>query len=425
MQALPQAQRYWVACSGGLDSTVLLHLAARLGLPQLQVVHVHHGLSPHADAWQHQVQAQAAHWGLPFQSLQVAVSRRGSLEEAAREARYAAFAQCLAAGDVLLVGHHQDDQAETLLLRLLRGAGLRGLGAMAEVRPLGQGLLMRPLLGVSRGQLLAYAQQQGLRWVEDESNQQARFDRNWLRHNLLPGLQQRWPQAGAQLSQTAQLLREDAQLLEGYLQADLAALQAQAPVPRLGTCLPLAPLLAMSHHQRHSLLRLWLQQQGLLRPASRAQQAQLELLLQSREDAQAIWALGALQVRRFAGQLYALPAHLPSPLLAQPWQCPALCPLPGGAQLRAEPAALGLPAGPYRLQARLGGERCHPAGRGHSQSLKKCLQDVQLEPWLRPLVPLVYRESVLVAVGDLWINQGFAEAGGYQLRWDLPAAVLG
>ena len=175
----PSARRLWLGYSGGLDSTVLLHLLVRLG-SEVTALHVHHGLSARADHWLAHCQAQADRLGVPFQALRVQVDRRdGGMEQGARTARYRAFAEVMAPGDQLLLAHHGDDQAETLLLRLMRGAGPRGLAAMAESRALGEGKsILRPLLKVPRAELEAYAHTEGLEWIEDDSNADLSIDRN-------------------------------------------------------------------------------------------------------------------------------------------------------------------------------------------------------------------------------------------------------
>ncbi|HNG61034.1 MAG TPA: tRNA lysidine(34) synthetase TilS, partial [Cellvibrionaceae bacterium] len=249
------AQGYCVALSGGLDSMVLAHLA-KTYLPQVRLLHINHGLSPFADQWQQQVEHWAAEQNLPCHSQRVLVARQGeSLEAAARKARYAVFEATLSPGEALLCGHHLNDQAETFFLRLLRGSGLAGLTGMAPARPIGAGVLLRPLLGLERGALLAYAQAQGLTWVEDESNSDERFERNWLRHSLLPQLTSRWPKAAAQVANTCLRLQEEQQLLQEYLASDLASC---SPRPeRLGHSLDLTCLQQGSSARRNSLLRLW------------------------------------------------------------------------------------------------------------------------------------------------------------------------
>lgn len=421
MAAAKPAQGYWVALSGGLDSVVLAHLAKN-HLPAVRLLHINHGLSPSANQWQQQVEHWAAQQQLPCLSLRVEVPRQGvSLEAAARQARYAAFAATLGPGEALLCGHHLNDQAETFFLRLLRGSGLAGLTGMAPARPMGRGVLLRPLLGLARGQVHAYAQAHGLTWVEDESNQDERFERNWLRHSLLPLLHSRWPQAATQVANTCERLREEHQLLQEYLACDLAACNPRPE--RLGHSLDLTCLQQGSRARSNSLLRLWFSQLNVL-PPSHAVLGQMALLINSRVDSEACVNWGQWQLRRFAQRLYVLPHLMPlAPDWQAPWHTQTPLQLPNGSWLSAQPQATGLAPGAYTLRLRQGGERSHPNNRAHSQTLKKLLQEAGVEPWLRNQLPLLYQGDQLVAVGDLWLERGFSTAQGVGLSWHFPAHV--
>lgn len=415
MAAAVPAQGYWVALSGGLDSMVLAHLAQQV-LPAVRFIHINHGLSPHAEAWQQQVVSWAQSIGLAGVCLSVQVEKSGlSLEAAARAARYQAFESILKPGEALLCGHHQQDQAETFCLRLMRGSGLTGLAAMAPSRSLGCAVLLRPLLNIPRARLLAYAQAHRFNWVEDESNQDLRFDRNWLRHALMPTLAQRWPKASEQIAQTCLRLQQAQQLLQEYLAADLLACAPRAE--RLGHSMLLAPLAQVSDARRSGILRCWFDSLGTL-PPSQAVLAQMHALIHSRADSEACVSWGRWHLRRYNGRLYVLPQV---PALSPDWQAqwhtqvPLL--LANGSCVSAAPSAEGLAPGTYTLRLRQGGERSHPAQRQHSQTLKKLLQEAALEPWLRNQLPLVYRDNCLVAVGDLWLERGHSVVNGVQLKW--------
>ena len=226
-----------IAFSGGLDSTVLLHLLASLAktetFPPLSAVHVHHGLQATGDAWPSHCQSVCDRLGVPLRVMRVHVQPGASLERAARDARYQAFTEVTGAGQVMLTGQHRDDQAETLLFRLLRGAGVRGLAAMAAHRPLAAGHLVRPLLDASRVELEAYAHEHQLRWIEDPSNADPRFSRNYLRHRVLPALTERWPQAVTSLARTAEHLSEAQGLLDELAVSDLQACEQPSAFPWL------------------------------------------------------------------------------------------------------------------------------------------------------------------------------------------------
>ncbi|EGH28298.1 tRNA(Ile)-lysidine synthetase, partial [Pseudomonas syringae pv. japonica str. M301072] len=252
-----------VGFSGGLDSTVLLHLLAELAsretLPALNAIHVHHGLQTAADGWPEHCQQVCKTLGVAFESVRVQVEPAASLEQAARQARYSAFSERLVEGEVLLTGQHRDDQAETLLFRLLRGAGVRGLAAMPDQRVLGRGHLLRPLLDVSRKQLEDYAHRHGLNWIEDPSNDDQQFSRNFLRSQVVPLLTSRWPQAAASLARTARHLGEAQQLLDELALQDIANAQAATSFTWVGLpVLSLGPIAALSAARQRNALRHWL-----------------------------------------------------------------------------------------------------------------------------------------------------------------------
>ncbi len=421
------AERLLVAFSGGLDSTVLLHALAQLKPARpLLAIHVHHGLSAYADQWADHCQQVCTQLNVTLHicRVQVAVAGRG-LEDAARHARYEAFESLLLTGDVLLLAHHRDDQAETLLLRLMRGAGPKGLAAMAAERPLGMGRLWRPLLDVGRDDLHAYAQRQQLCWIDDDSNSDERLDRNYLRHQVMPLLAARWPEFSRQWMVSASLCRSQEQLTCELISADLVALDPQ--IDQAGASIDLARLRVLALARRQLLLRRWCETLGAPTP-SRAQLEQIEAqLVAHRQDSEAEVQWSSVRMRCFRQRLY---LFCPAPIAADfvyelnvvtKAMLPARVRLRDGAWLTAEAAddGLGLAPGSYSVRYRVGGERCKPAGRSHSQSLKKLLQEHNVAPWLRERIPLLYRGDSIAAVGDLWVCADFTAAtGGLALRWD-------
>lgn len=437
LASLPPARRYWVALSGGLDSTVLLHALAQCDLPApLEALHLNHGLSPRADDWQAQCEVFCARLGVPLtsRSLRVTASGKG-LEDAARQARYRAFDACLQEGELILLAHHADDQVETLLLRLLRGSGPHGLAGMARQRALGLGQLYRPFLPLTRDQLKAYAQARNLDWVDDESNADTRFDRNYLRHRVVAPLRERWPAMASAWAQSAALCGESDALLQELAQGDLRRVTCfqDSLGPSLGPVLDLEGLAAFSPARRHNLLRYWLQSQQLPPPGRELLNQLDRQFIGGREDARARLAWAGLELRRFRQGLYLLRSQWLShpPDLEWTPQALSLAPgqyeLPGGGALTLTwdsearaPQRLRPDVPLLTLDWRRGGERCRPAGRAHSQKLKKLLQDYALEPWWRDSVPLLYVGEELVAVGDLWVCAGFEAARdqpGYHLSW--------
>lgn len=415
----------WVAYSGGLDSRALLQLAVEAGLNRegrLRAVHIHHGLHAQADAWAWQCQAVCASLGVALQVYRVSIESGSSLENQARIARYQVFESLLVDGDLLLQGHHADDQAETLLLRLMRGSGVRGLASIPKTRALGRGRLIRPLLDCSRRQLECYAAERQLRWVDDPSNLDTVHDRNYLRARVLPLLKQRWPAAVSLLALSARNSADAQRLCEELAVIDLQRCQ------QLDAGLSIESLARLSNHRRANLLRYWLQAlAGTLPDAALLQRLWAEVA-NARIDAQPQMRLGAMWLRRFEDGLYLLPEQ-PQIDSGRVWDW-LLVPggvselqLPGG-RLRAEPRVgdgLALPdSGVLRVRLRQGGERIQLSGREGSRSLKKLLQQSRIAPWQRQQLPLIYAGAQLLAVADLWLAEGCLAAPeqvGLALSW--------
>jgi len=432
--AAPAPASLVIAYSGGLDSQVLLHLCHRYRLEfpdtHLLGVHVHHGLNPAADAWLSHCQSSADSWqvSLAVERVTIRPRPRHSLEALAREARYEALSRHLESQGVLLTAHHNDDQMETLLLQLKRGAGPRGLGAMATCCRFGAGWLVRPLLELSRQQLWDYAQAHELNWVEDDSNQDLRFDRNFLRHRVLPLLRQRWPGIGLAMQRSAELCAEQDGLLEEIAEQDLRL--CGAVDEHHGTViesLALAPLQQLSPARQANLLRYWLRCRQLPVP-SRVQLAEVQQqLLSARADANPRVAWLGIELRRYQGQLYALRSELPLETPPIPWNGEPCLPLPGGLpalrfmKVKGQGVRLSLEGEGVTIRFRGGAIRCRPAGRAGSRSLKKLFQEYQVPPWERGRIPLVFVGEQLVMAVGLWICHGWqAENGesGWIIRFD-------
>ena len=414
-----------VGYSGGLDSHVLLlwlaRFVARFPAFSLQAVHVHHGLNPLADGWAAHCQRVCDELGVPLIVKRVAVTaaRRESLEARAREARYRALAEHLPAGGYLLTAHHQDDQLETLLLALKRGAGVRGLAAMPQRQPFAQGELIRPLLDCSRASLQHWAEEQGLCWIEDDSNQDERFDRNFLRAQILPRLQERWPSFGETACRSATLCAEQEALAEELAEQDRSSCQ------RPDGSLSIAAMGSLSIPRRHNLLRGWLRQLSGSVPERAALLRIWPEVVEARADASPQLVTSCGVIRRFDGSLYLLtdaPGPVPEPRLLEwpgTWQLGShtltLARVEQGAQLRV----------PFEEElvtlrfAVTGSLRTQPVGRAGSRPLKKLWQEYGVAPWLRDQIPLLFYGETLVAAIGLFICQaGSAEGGaGLQLIW--------
>jgi tRNA(Ile)-lysidine synthase len=421
-----------VGLSGGLDSSVLLHWLAEqptIRTQGLRALHVHHGLHPDADQWGEHCRNLCQQLGLGFEIARVDVRHTLGLgpEAAAREARHAAFAEHLQTGETLALAHHRDDQAETVLLRLLRGSGSEGLAAMRDTRPFAAGRIWRPLLGTPRADLLAYAGAHSLAWIEDPSNQDTRLDRNFLRHRVLPVLAERWPHATAALAQSARWLEEDATLLEGEALYRLREVVGSAP-----NTLSVPALLALDPAWRSRVLRYWRRSLDFSPWPESAHLVIESQLLVTRPDAlpEYRWPGGVL--RRWRDRLY---LDHPRPSLPEEWCCDwdgratlelptgdSLALLPGkGVRVKFHEAKSTLTPFPVLVRARHGGERIQLPGRDHSHSLKHVLQAQGIPPWERARMPLLFAaDGELLAAGDAilsarWLRE--ASAHDCRLHW--------
>jgi tRNA(Ile)-lysidine synthase len=406
-----------VAFSGGLDSTVLLHLLAEdraVRARGLRALHVDHGLHPESSHWVRACAAACAALEVPFESRRVTVAVAGEgLEAAARHARHRALLDWQKQDELIALAQHQDDQAETVLLRLLRGSG-DGLSAMRPLRGFGRGWLWRPLLALPRAELRRFAENRGLGWIEDPSNASERHDRNFLRHRVLPLLGERWPQAPATLARSAALLATQADLLAGEDARRLAKLQGLDPAR-----LDLPGLMAQPPAWRDRLLRAWVRALDLPPLPGDATRTINAQLLADREESRGEFHWAGAVIRRWRDGLHAgrVQAPLPPDWRAR-WDGLAPLALPGGGTLALEPA--GGFEQPVSVRARAGGERLVLPGRGHSSELKQVLQDLGLPPWERERLPLLFAEDgELLAAGDVGVSarlSAWLQAGARRLR---------
>ncbi len=397
-----------VGFSGGVDSTVLLDALAASASARaqgLRAIHVHHGLHPDADAWATHCEQTCAELDVPLQVLSVQVDYAAGLgpEGAARAARLEAFRSVLRDDEVLALAHHRDDQAETILLRLMRGAGGDGLAAMRRRSRLGELHLWRPLLELPRSALHDYATINALRWIEDPSNAGDTYDRNFLRCRVLPVLTDRWPHAAQNLARSAALLAEQSQMLARVTAQQLDVVQIAPDV------LSLSALLALARAQRARILRAWLHRETGSAPSARILAAIESDLLRARHDSDARVSWNDLVVHHWRDRLYAhtKTTALPPDWLEQ-WDGSAPLRLPNGAIIELR----GVRAFDFvvTLRRRAGGERIRLPGRAHRHSLKHVFQDRGVPPWTRKQMPLLYaNDGELLAAGDSIVSARMEE----------------
>ncbi|MDX1335679.1 MAG: tRNA lysidine(34) synthetase TilS, partial [Gammaproteobacteria bacterium] len=401
IRRFPPASGLYVGFSGGLDSHVLLHLLAgiREDIPPLEAIHVHHGLQPQADDWTHHAQSVCDELGIHLTIIPVAIDANAGtgVEAAAREARYKAFAEAMKDGGGLLTAHHRDDQAETLLLQLFRGAGPAGLAAMPRWAPFALGWHGRPLLPISREGLEIYARRHQLTWIEDPSNEDTRFRRNFIRHRLMPLLQEEWPEVTESLANAASLQAESLNMMRTLGRLDLEGADGQEP----GT-LSIEALLRMQEQRRKNLIRYWLWEKGLTMPGRR-HMSEIDKLLQAGPDSEAEVCYGDTVMRRYKNDLYAY-RRLPDFDLEANYAWsrgedivnPANGELLRWRHLIDMGLDLASSGKGLTLRFRQGGERIKLPGHEHHKKIKHLMQEAGIPPWERDRIPFVYEGDRLL-----------------------------
>lgn len=408
---VPLKSSLLVGLSGGIDSVVLLHLLAQISARfgwRISALHVHHGISQHADSWAAFCVALCAKYAIPLQieRVDIAPLRAKGIEAAARQLRQAALSR--QATDFIVLAHHRDDQAETLLLQLLRGAGVRGASAMAMHQPrTNLPDLLRPLLETDRSELEAYAREQGLRWVEDDSNLDVSYPRNYLRHQVLPVLQQRFPSYRVTLARSARHFAEAAELLDELAELDgSSAIQDER--------LNVAALCQLSKARGKNLLRYFLAGRGAPIPDATRLEEMLRQLCEAGREAQIRITWQDWQLRCYRAHAYVLPAALPVADFAIVWkgESDMILPASHGALHFESVTGRGLNLSKLQqdvvtVRSRQGSETIKLDAERPRQSLRNLLQQQGVPPWQRELLPYLYCGNELV-----WVP-GVASAAGY------------
>ena len=405
--------RVALAFSGGVDSTVLAHLLVkqRRRLGNMRLLHVDHGLQPASAQWSRHCAQMARGWGVPFVAARAKIERRKgeSPEAAARDARYALLATAMQPGEVLVTAQHRDDQVETLLLQLLRGAGVSGLAGMPPVAAFGAGLIARPLLHVSRAEIESAARKAHLRWIEDPSNADTRYSRNFVRQRLMPLIREHWPGADKALARGAMHMAEAARLLDERAEQDLAALAD-------GAGLSVSALRALPVPRRRNALRGFIARAGIEMPEASRLKEMSGPLLAARTDAQPEVRWGSTRMVRSGGRLELRKAREAVPEIAAKswrWRDDRRLILGEGAALElvdddAGPIDLTRLPPVLALRARSGGERLRLSEKARTQTLKALLQRARIPANERLHLPLLFAGAHLIAVADRWTDASIA-----------------
>ncbi len=407
---------YWIGYSGGLDSHVLLHLCAELRKQyplRFKAVHVHHGLSINANDWSTHCEKICNDLQIEFiqKWVNAKASHGESPEEVARNLRYAVFAELLVPQDILLTAHQQDDQAETLLVQLFRGAGPKGLSAMPLLKTFAAGFHARPFLSISRADLKHYAQVQQLTWINDESNDDKSFTRNFLRHSVLPILKQRWPTVTTTLARVAENCAETEALISHIALEDLALCRGES-----GLTLSLKKLKLLNSARQRQVLRTWFVERGCTMPSSvKLHQIQHDFF-ESQSDKSPLISWGKIELRRYRDELYILRTLTPHDVtqvftwdLIQPLNIPSI------GELRTtitESGGLRADIQQVTVRFRQGGERCYFPGRGCHHLLKHLMQEWGIPPWERDRIPLLFVRDTLIAIIGFFLHEDYQSMPG-------------
>ena len=422
---LPQARMYWVGFSGGADSSALLHALSKsrndLQAP-IHAVHFHHGLNPAADDWQYHCQNFCRQRDISFtaRKLEIERSNKNSIEEESRNRRYLAIGEMLQSSDIYLTAHHADDQAETLFLNLMRGSGIEGLAGIPELRKLGKGWVARPLLNTRKMELESYLIRQGIDWLEDPSNKDQSFDRNFLRNSLFPQLETRWPGVVRRLTRTSRTARISATALADFIDSHYNKILKNRHK------MPLRPFLQLEPPMRALVLRQWLRRQEVpALPEVRLNEF-IKQIAGSTSGSQAEVRWSGWQVKRHGNLIWLQDQLIPALNSCHDWTTGSTLDLGeslGCLQLHG--SKIIIPGG-WQVASRRKGERIRLHHQGVRRKLKDLFRESAIPPWLRSSIPVLYWQGEAVAIGD-WIIaqrlQNWLDQQEVEYRWE-PASPL-
>jgi tRNA(Ile)-lysidine synthase len=426
MARLPRTRQYRVGFSGGADSTALLHALyecrAELQAP-IHAIHFHHGLNAGADDWQQHCREFCLERGIEFTSCNLEIKQVSgtSTEEESRNRRYQAIGEILQSGDIYLTAHHADDQAETLFLNLMRGSGMEGLAGIPDLRRLGKGWVARPLLNTGRDELEAYLNRHGIAWLEDPSNKDESFDRNFLRNSLFPQLEKRWPGVGRRLTRSARTARMTATALADFLDTHSGALLSDR------YRMPLPPLLQLEPPMRALVLRQWLRRQEIPAISEARLNEFLRQLASSTSSSQPEVKWDGWQLKLFGQLIWLQGNDIPVLQTSVSWTAGLTLELGGSVgclQLRGN--EVSIPGG-WQAGSRQPGARIRLHEQGARRKLKDLFRESAIPPWMRASIPVLYWDGEAVAVGDWLIAcrlRNWLETNELEYLWKAGTPLL-
>jgi tRNA(Ile)-lysidine synthase len=413
LSELSETKCYWLAYSGGLDSTVLLHALFKIRNKlnsEIIAAHVNHGLSKNSVNWEEHCRLNCIDLGIKYISINVDIPKiKGkSPEELARESRYKALSEIIGEGDTVLVAHHQDDQVETVLIQLLRGAGPEGLAGMPKIKSFSSGWLARPLLSFTRKQLLAYAKIYNLRWVDDESNIDTTFDRNYIRKNIIPLISERWPSASTTISRAARHQADIIKLVNEISNHDMKHVCVDEE-----NIINIEEFNKLSDIRQRLVLRAWISKRNLPIPNADVTDKIITDLVNSKIDSEPCVNWNGAEVRRYRNYIYVMkPIIKHDTCSIYKWDISEPLELEVGTLKAKLTKGDGIKAKLIKnkrveIRYRKGGEKIKPVGRLRNCELKKLLQESEIPPWNRDCIPLLYIDNKLAEVAGYWIEDAF------------------
>jgi len=416
--------KFCIAFSGGVDSTVLLHVMKNIidEKSQIRAIHINHNIVDNSKAWTKTCKSICKNFGIDIEIISLELTHNGyGLEAAARDERYERLKEKLYENEYLLTAHHEEDQMETVFLRMARGTGLDGLQGINEKYSFGKGIIFRPMLEVSKASVMDYAKEHQLKWVEDSSNQDTHFDRNFLRKKIIPQFRERWPSIASSVSRLSQLSAQNIKILNQIAEEDIG------PMANMNE-LPLAILLDKSFERVNNILRYIIIANGMSIPSMKTLQNGLKEMLDPETDKSVI-AWKGYCIRKYKNNLYFLSNSVLEPNQVDvriPWEIGKTVNLGENIGtieatfIHGDGLSIEKCKNKLTISYRQGGELIKPTGHRINKSLKNLFQENQILPWMRDKIPLIYYQDELVSVADLWFNQNYVASqneAGFVVNW--------
>lgn len=416
--------KFCIAFSGGMDSTVLLHVMKNIidEKSQIRAIHINHNIVDNSKVWTKTCKSICKNFGIDIEIISLEVTHNGyGLEAAARDERYKKLKEKLYENEYLLTAHHEEDQMETVFLRMARGTGLDGLQGINEKYSFGEGIIFRPMLEVSKTSVMDYAKEHQLKWVEDSSNQDTHFDRNFLRKKIIPQFRERWPSIASSVSRLSQLSAQNIKILNQIAEEDIG------PIANMNE-LPLAKLLDKSFERANNMLRYIILANGMSIPSMKTLQDGLKEMLDPETDKSVI-AWKDYCIRKYKNHLYFLSNSDLEPNKVDvriPWEIGKTVNLGENIGtieatfIHGDGLSIEKCENKLTISYRQGGELIKPIGHRINKSLKNLFQENQILPWMRDKIPLIYYQDELVSVADLWFNQNYVASqneAGFVVNW--------